>query len=139
MGRPSSFTEELGDRICERIIEGESLTRICRDEDFPSKSTVLKWLADETYKNFSDQYARARDVQQDTLADLAREKAESATVDDWQVARLQIDTIKWHASKVAPKKYGDKLDMNLGGQANNPIQAAITVEFVNSKPNVSNE
>lgn len=35
----------------------------------------------------------------------------------------------------ALKNYGwtDKQDLNLGGQENNPIQAAVTVEFVKSK------
>lgn len=106
MGRPSGYTDKIAERICERIIEGESLTRICRDADMPCKMSVLRWL--DSRPEFSAQYARAREQQQDTLADLAREKAETATPEDWQVKRLQIDTIKWHAGKVAPKKYGDR-------------------------------
>ena len=33
-------------------------------------------------------------------------------------SRLRIDTRKWAASKLAPKKYGDKLDLNHAGGLN---------------------
>ena len=117
MGRPSSFTQEVADSICLRIIEGESLTQMCREEEMPSKFTVLRWLG--IYPEFSSQYARAREAQQDTLADQAREIAAKATPEDVNVARLQVDVIKWHTSKLAPKKYGDKVQHS--GDEENPI------------------
>ena len=111
-GRPSKFTQELADTICERIMNGESLRSIVSDEGMPTRSTVHKWL-DEN-KLFSDQYARAKDNQADTLADEIMFIADNA--EDVQKARLQVDTRKWIASKLKPKKYGDKLDMTTGGQ-----------------------
>ena len=77
----------------------------------PNRSSVHKWLAEN--KDFSDQYARAKDNQADTLADELIYIADNA--EDVQKARLQVDTRKWVASKLKPKKYGDKLDMTSGG------------------------
>ena len=66
-GRPSTFTQKIADEICERIADGESLRSICGDDGFPTKSTVFKWLND--FPGFSDQYARAREAQADSLFD----------------------------------------------------------------------
>lgn len=42
--RPSDYTPELADLICARIIEGESLRSICKDDDMPSAVSVYAWL-----------------------------------------------------------------------------------------------
>jgi hypothetical protein len=60
-----------------------------------------------------NQYMRAREEQADTLADEIVAIADNAT--DAQIARLQMDARKWFASKVAPKKYGDKTDITSNG------------------------
>jgi len=112
VGRPSDYTPELGELILEKIAEGESLRKACKDEKLPSRETVRRWLkADE---NFRGQYALAREEQADAKFEQAWEIAEAATAADVQVARLKVDTIKWQASKLAPKVYGDKLAL---GQA----------------------
>ena len=67
-GRPSRFTQALADLICDRIADGESLRAICRSAGMPSKSIVLRWVIDDV-NGFSDQYARARKLQADVLAD----------------------------------------------------------------------
>jgi hypothetical protein len=36
-------------------------------------------------------------------------------------SRLRVDTRKWLMGKLAAKKYGDKLDLNHGGQKDNPV------------------
>lgn len=132
IGRPSSFTQETADVICERIANGESLRSICDDEDMPSKSTVCKWLNQE--QDFSDQYRRAREAQADalfddilTIADDGRNDwMEKVNADGenigWQVngeamrrSQLRIDARKWMAGKLKPKKYGEKLDLNVSG------------------------
>jgi len=110
------FNQRIADEICERLSKGDSLRKICgpeRDDFLPGQTTVFKWL-DEN-EAFAKQYARAREAQADCKFDEAWEIAETATVEDVQVARLKIDTIKWQAGKLAPKKYGDKLDVEHGG------------------------
>lgn len=57
-GRPSKFTPELADEICERLANGEPLAKICRDEHMPGIVTVWNWeQADEL---FAERVARAR-------------------------------------------------------------------------------
>ena len=126
-GRPSLYTEVLAAEICRRLAEGETLRSVCRDKAMPDKATVLRWLADKKKADFREQYVYAREMQADALFDEALEIADDAS-GDWtedkdgkkvvdheniQRSRLRVDTRKWAAGKMAPKKYGDKLD--LGG------------------------
>lgn len=124
----SDFTQDIADRICERLIEGESLRGICSDDEMPSKSTVFKWLNEQ--QSFSDQYARARSVQADVLFDEIQDIADDGS-NDWmekrdqdgamigwkengealQRSRLRVDARKWMAGKLAPKKYGEKIEL----------------------------
>lgn len=110
MSRPSSFSEEIADDICQRIADGKSLRSICSHEGMPSRESVRRWLADN--ENFRGQYARAREEQADYYADEIIEIADLA--EDPQKARVQIDARKWKASKMAPKKYGDKVEHEHG-------------------------
>lgn len=112
MARPTKYTEKLAAEICERIMNGESLRSIVQDDHMPNRSSVHKWLAE--IQEFSDQYAKAKDNQADTLADEIMYIADTA--DDVQKARLQVDTRKWIASKLKPKKYGEKVDVTSDGE-----------------------
>lgn len=124
MSRPSEFSQTVADAICERLAEGESLRTICSDDALPARSTVFKWLA--TADGFADQYARAREAQAEALFEdmleiaddsshdvklVGREGEEREVCDTEFVARakLRVDTRKWMASKLAPKKYGDRI------------------------------
>lgn len=108
MGRPSDYSQELADSICERLADGESLRSICSADDMPAKTTVFRWLG--ANQEFRDQYARAREEQAESLADEITEIADTA--DDAQIARLRIDARKWVASKLKPKRYGDRLELS---------------------------
>jgi hypothetical protein len=110
IGRPSKYTDELAEEICDRIAKGESIKQICADKEsgwLPGESTVYRWLAEN--EGFRERYAHAREAQADGKFDQAWEIAHTATAENVQVARLQVDTIKWQAAKLAPKKYGDSL------------------------------
>ncbi len=61
-GRPSLYTKALAVKICRRLAEGESLRAVCLDRAMPDKTTILRWLADETKAEFRTQYAHARDM-----------------------------------------------------------------------------
>lgn len=128
-GRPSSFTPKAANEICDRLIKGESLRSICADQEggwLPSETTVMRWLAseEEWAAAFRQQYAHAREMQADTKFEQAWDIAEKATAETVQVARLQIDTIKWQTSKMAPKKYGEKLAIG-GDDALGPLTVVI--------------
>ena len=93
----------------------------------PSTSVVYRWLSDDEHKEFRDNYAQAREQQADLLADEIIEIADDSSGDVIEVngkvvmdhefaarSRLRVDARKWKASKLAPKKYGDKIE--LGGE-----------------------
>ena len=134
IGRPSLYTEALAAKLCLRLAEGETLRSVCHDEKMPGKTTVLRWLGDEKNTDFRGQYAHAREMQADALFDEALEIADDVS-GDWstdkdgkkvldheniQRSRLRVDTRKWAAGKMAPKRYGDKIQHT--GDGGGPIR-----------------
>jgi hypothetical protein len=109
MARHSEYTDEIATKICQLIVDGQSLRKICQSDDMPSATTVHKWLCN--HSKFAEQYARARIDQADTLADEMVHIAD--TEPDANRARVRIDARKWVASKLKPKKYGERLDLNV--------------------------
>jgi hypothetical protein len=112
------YSEEIANRICVHIAEGKSLRSFCRMEDTPDVSNVYRWLADN--EGFRDQYARAREDQADTHTDEMLDIAD--TEPDPQKARVMIDTRKWIASKLKPKKYGERVIAEHMGKDGGPIE-----------------
>ncbi len=127
-GRPSDFTPELGDAICDLMLQKVSLRAIEETEGMPNRSTILRWLT--KHPEFADKYARARETQADLLDDEIQVAAEAADIVDWQLHKMRIETMKWRAGRMAPKKYGDKLGL-VGGDGG-PI--AVTVARFTEEP-----
>lgn len=130
MARPTSYSPELAAEICERLALGESLRGICRSEGMPSQTTVFRWL--DTDEAFREQYARARTKQaefyldeiiaisDDTTHDTKYTESGEQPNSEWiSRSRLRVDARKWVMSKLAPKKYGEKIDVTTDGQALN--------------------
>lgn len=150
-GRPGRYTKALADRICLRLAEGESLNSICKDPKIASKSIVYRWLLDSKLKDFRDNYARARAMQAEQMADELLEIADDA-INDWMDktygdetvrvvdheainrSRLRVDTRKFLLSKLLPKKYGDdpKPDMPEEQKQEKPHEA--TTRIIESEP-----
>jgi hypothetical protein len=136
-GRPSKYSIELVTEICERIATTEyGLTVILQEnDDYPSVATVLRWLTEENKAEFRDMYARAKEQQAEYMAkkiiDLADDNSNDMVAGESglspnsaavQRSRLQVDTRKWLMAKLAPRKYGDKLDVTTDGEKiNTPI------------------
>lgn len=146
IGRPSSYTDQKADMICERLSDGESLRSICSDDGMPDRGTVFRWLA--TNETFRSQYARAREAQADALADdilsIADDGKSDSYIDDkGQVrvdqdviarSKLRVDARKWIASKLKPRVYGDKVTAELQGEGGGPVLFAKVVrEIVDPK------
>jgi len=122
--KPTPFSDEVFDRICERLAGGESLRRICKDPDMPSVSGVFKWL-DETEKHpgLVERYARARKAQAEGYADEIVEIADTAhDRDSSAAAKVRADARKWVAAKLLPSKYGDLKRLEHSGPDGGPIQ-----------------
>ena len=125
MARQSKYSDKIATEICQRIAEGECLPAVCRDPKMPSKRAVMTWLTLPEHQTFRAMYAAAREMQADALFDLMRDIADDGRNDymerqrkdgskevvfdheNIQRSKLRVDTLKWQASKLAPKKYGD--------------------------------
>lgn len=46
--------------------------------------------------------------------------------------RLRVDARKWLLSKLAPKKYGDKLDTTVSAPGGGPAQFSLTVGYMHA-------
>lgn len=132
-GRPTKYTKDIAQEICDRLIDGESLNKICSDDHIPSKATIYNWLDDDKRKEFLDKYMRARDRQAenfiDECADIAdftdkdtitktTKKGDKYDVPDheWILrSKLRVETRLKLAALLAPKKYGPKqeIDVNI--------------------------
>lgn len=154
-GRPSGFTQEIADDICLRLqtpIEQEdgtftcpSLRQILVEIKGPSMSMVMRWLAE--FEPFREQYRAAREAQAELRADevieIGEENPQRVTTqttksgDEYKTEetdgagvqrnKLRCENRKWAASKMYPKKYGEKSDLNVNAGADllQLIQASI--------------
>ena len=122
-GRPSKYSKEIAEKICYLVeTQAKGLNTICDENaELPSFRTVFYWLT--KYPEFLQLYTRAREGQADTIADKMLEIAfrPSANLTEAQDKKTQLDTLKWIASKLKPRKYGDKLDLTSGGEKLAPI------------------
>lgn len=143
MGRPSKYTPELVEEICERLSKGEPLAQICRDEGMPGYRTVYDWA--DAHPDVSASIARAREEGEEAIAvsvldiiDTTPERVATKfgdQVDSGDVANRKMRAeyrlkllAKWN-----PKKWGERIDHTSGGEkiAAQPIH--ITREVINGK------
>lgn len=120
MGRPKreaiDFEDDCVKELLERTEKGEPLTVICTDPRMPGRRTVYEW--EESDAEFSARFraARARGIH--ALAEECLKIADEPTTDAVAVAnkRVRIDTRLRLAGKWLPSIYGDKIDVNHGGE-----------------------
>lgn len=108
-GRPTLYTDEIAAEICSRISDGETLSAICREPGKPKRSTVRGWLFEN--EAFSRDYARARAEHTHAIVEEIGDIARGATPEDAQAVRVRIDALKWIASRLLPKVYGDRVEI----------------------------
>ena len=147
-GRPSRYTEALADEICERLACGESMRSVSRDATMPGMKTMFRWLRDKP--EFRQQYEIAKQESADALIEDMLDIADNGT-NDWmeqhdadgncigyklngehvQRSRLRVDTRKWAASKLKPRKYGDRQMHEHGGTDGGPVIHRVERVIVN--------
>jgi hypothetical protein len=119
-GRPTIYTEEIVDTICERLCTGESLRSILKTEGMPSMPTVMRWLMNRP--EFESKYVRARRLQAEVWADEMIDIADDSTNDymekkggtelnaeNIQRSKIRLEQRRWYAEKLLPKVYGPKI------------------------------
>lgn len=114
MTKASLDDQAVVDLLIERIASGLGISEVCDMPDMPARTTVYARMASDEV--FRTRIAGAREAQQESEVDSCIEMADRATPEDWQVVKLRIWARQWRASKLAPKKYGDKLDLNVAGR-----------------------
>ena len=112
-GRPSEYTPERAAEICRQIVEGKSLKTISAMEGMPDDYTILRWL--DQKEDFRVQYARARAQRVERMSEEILAISDDPN-EDPQSRRIRVDTRKWLMSKWAPRKYGDKLEVEQTGE-----------------------
>lgn len=127
MGRPTLYTKDLIDKLCRIIATSENgIHRICEKnkKEFPDPTQLFRWLLDIDDKEkdyFRHEYARAKNLQAEFMFDKLNKIIEPKKTDKQSFgvgnqhiarARLQVDTIKWQMSKLFPKTYGDKVQVD---------------------------
>lgn len=110
-GRPSGYSAQVAERICADLADGHPLRSAAVAQGI-SLQTAYNWLNNNP--EFLEQYTRARNDQADTLADDMLTIADNPEIpsDD---KRIRVDARKWIASKLKPKKYGDKTQLEHSG------------------------
>jgi hypothetical protein len=118
------------DAICQAVLQGMrdglSAFKACQAAGVP-QSTFNRWVDADV--KLAEDYAHAREDLIERMANEVLELADSDVPEtgdgkrDWQAIqqrKLQVDSRKWLLSKLAPKKYGDRLE--LAGDKENPLQ-----------------
>ena len=90
-------------------MEGTPLTRICKDKDQPSLSTVYKWIA--KHKDFASKILTARRIGCQTYLDKMIEELETADNKSIMIVREKLHHYRWLSSKLLPNLYGDKQEV----------------------------
>ncbi len=136
-------SDALENEILRRISRGETLVSICRDDHIPDRSVISTWGKDDPL--FAAKMKEARDMGFDALAEGILDIADDTSKDRYtdKLGNRVVDAEVVQRSKLrvwarlellkrwSPERYGDKMNMNLGGQNGNPIRvipATITAE-----------
>lgn len=142
--------QEDFDKVCETIATSNKGLRAACGELGMSTRTFFNWV--EKSKENQQQYTRARDEQAEFLADEMIEIADDGSKDTIKVykdgkevdvenkewinrSKLRVETRKWIASKLKPKKYGDKVDLTSDGEKIQPV----TIEALSAIASKINE
>jgi hypothetical protein len=139
------YSQELADEICGQLSDGVSLRSVCLAEGMPRPRTVFRWL--RLHEEFRKQYTIAKEESADALTEEILDIADDGA-NDWMKSndkdnpgylyngeavarsRLRVDTRKWIASKMKPKKYGDKIETAVTGPDGGPVEHHHTVGFI---------
>ena len=132
--------DKIMDYVCDELAtSSRGLGNILKEakDKVPTYSQVMRWIDEDEV--LRDRYARAKEAQADFMADemldiaddgrndwMKRQQANGESVDVLnneviQRSKIRIDTRKWLASKLKPKKYSEKLQTEHSGPDGGPI------------------
>lgn len=129
------YSEELAEKIFERLRNGETVRAICRRPGMPRRPALIRqWAMQDA--EFGDKYQRARELGCHAMADEILDFADNKDVDAGAVARdrLKIDTRRWLLARILPNIFGDRVEAQIKRrhrrrQARRRRHAAMTDKF----------
>ena len=151
-GRPTEYTQQLGEKICERIATSElGLEQVLAEIELtdgyaPGLTSVWRWK--QANEEFRKQYLRAREDQAELLHDRAQQMAQNAlighvtrqtvsadgktetvttTSDNVERSKLIVHTTLKRAGQLDSTRYGDKIEQTLQGKDGGAIQIVSTI------------
>ncbi len=140
MGRPSKYSEELANRICELVATNPiGLPKLCmKYPELPEPITIREWRWSKP--DFSAKYVEAKRFQSEIMAESIEDVIDDLDPYVYQdekgvtrldagllmKARLTVDSRKWTAAKLAPKIYGDKTALDQSIEINSVLAKEVT-------------
>ncbi len=133
MTRGVRHSEKVAAEVLERLAEGESLRKICRDSHIPSFRAAIR-CAIKDREGFRARYDAAREclalAHFDDLIELAAGAADVATgapgtgeaTAPVHAVKLREDALKWRLARLLPKHYGERISQEISGPDGGPIQ-----------------
>ena len=103
------LTKELTEQICQELMNGQPLTRICSRKELPSIATVNRWISKDP--SFAKQITNARRVGTQFYLDKMIEELETMSAKDVGIVREKLHHYRLLASKLLPSLYGDKQEV----------------------------
>lgn len=129
---PIKYSDALADEIIDTVRTTTKGIRVLCAENphWPEMQSIYRWM--DKHKEFGERYALAKARQVELLAEEALDVAYNGSGDtytdshgnvrcdnEWvQRSRLKVDTIKWIASKLAPKIYGERVHKEIEAKGN---------------------
>ena len=109
-----------------RLAEGELLSDILKTPGMPSRVSIIRLL--KVDEEFNQHYLLAKEMQADAIFDrhfkravLERDPMKQTDASE----RLAFEAAKWALGKLAPKKYGDKIQNEVTGADGAPLPVMI--------------
>ena len=109
MTKALELTSELTEQICQELMNGQPLTRICNRKELPSLATVNRWIT--KHPSFAKQITNARRVGCQYYLDKMIEELETMSAKDVGIVREKLHHYRWLSSKLLPNLYGDKQEV----------------------------
>ena len=123
--RPSKYDPSVAEAVLDAVGSGQSLMKACAGPDMPALRTWFYWVSEDSALAAS--YVHARRANAEYMASLVLDTALSCTNEDANSAKVQIAAYQWLAGKMAPKVYGDKLEVDVSHKIT--LESLITDAF----------
>jgi len=129
MGRPSTFNQDIADKVVSMLYEGVSLNKACEAVKV-ARQTVSGWM--DSDPDFSAKCARARIASAEYFEGQMIDTLEMLDngVIEPDAARVKLSTLQWIASKRDRAKFGDKLQVD----SDSKVQISVSYEPVPALP-----